>query len=327
MHDGVLILDAEGRVALVNPALREMLLLPADVRGKALLEVVRHADLATLLEQARESDEPVTREIELGGMKPRRLFVRASRLPADPAQTLVVCVDVTDVRRLESHRRDFVANVSHELRTPVTAVRSAAETLRGAAASDPAATARFLEIIERNAERLQHLVEDLLDLSRIESREYKLHLEPVEIAPLLSHAVGLFREEADKKRIRLRADPSGTLPAARADRRAVEQVLANLIENAVKYCPERSDVRVTAEAADEAVRVIVEDDGPGIDEKHLPRIFERFYRVDAGRSRDLGGTGLGLSIVKNLVEAMGGRISVDSAPGKGSRFKFTLPRA
>jgi two-component system phosphate regulon sensor histidine kinase PhoR len=326
MHEGVLVVDLSGRIALVNPALREMLLLGGDVVGRSPLEAIRHAELPAILDRARENQGPATGEIEVAGVKPRRLLVHASRIPGAPGGLLVVFVDVTDVRRLESLRRDFVANVSHELRTPVTAVRSAAETLRGAAARDPAAAERFLDIIERNAERLQRLVEDLLDLSRIESREYKLHVEPIGLAPVVGHVLTLARDRAEAKRIELRAGDAGAA-AVRADRRALEQVLANLIDNAVKYCPDGSTVEVDAETVDMAVRVTVSDDGPGIEAKHLPRLFERFYRVDAGRSRDLGGTGLGLSIVKHLVEAMGGRVAVDSAPGKGTRFTFTLPRA
>jgi len=233
-----------------------------------------------------------------------------------------------ELSRLESIRRDFVANASHELRTPVSSVRSAAETLRAGALRDPEAAGRFLEIVERNAERLDRLIADLLDLSRIESRESKLDLEPVEVASVAAHVLGHFRERVERKRIRLEwVPPSGELPRVRADRRALEQVLTNLVDNAVKYCPEAAEIRVRAASDGDRVRVSVEDNGPGIEAKHLPRLFERFYRVDAGRSRELGGTGLGLSIVKHLVEAMGGAVGVESAPGKGSTFSFTLPRA
>jgi len=241
-------------------------------------------------------------------------------------------VDVTDIRRLESMRKDFVANASHELRTPVTAVRSAAETLRFAMESDPESATHFLDIIERNAERLQRLVEDLLDLSRIESREFKLTFEDEEVAPLVSQVVALFRERAEKKRIRLSADVSKDLPLAHVDARAFEQVVTNLVDNALKYSPEKASVVVRARAEEgnkkrKTIRVSVVDTGPGIEERHLPRLFERFYRVDTGRSRELGGTGLGLSIVKHLCEALGGHIDVESTPGKGSTFSFTLAQA
>ena len=319
MQEGLLVLDAGGRIAVLNPALREMLLLPADVAGKRPLEVIRHHELKELIEHGGGG------EIELSGVKPRRLLVRVSRLDG-LGGTLVVFFDVTDLRRLESIRRDFVANVSHELRTPVTAVRSAAETLRNVLGkNDPETAARFLDIIERNAERLQDLVEDLLDLSRIESRQYRLRPEAIELGAMFSHALFGLRERAEKKGITLRSEATADLPSARADRRALEQVLANLIDNAIKYAGPGATVVVRAAPRGDDLEIAVADDGPGIDARHLPRLFERFYRVDPGRGRDIGGTGLGLSIVKHLVEAMGGRVTVHSDPGKGSTFTFTLP--
>ncbi len=324
MQEGVLVLDDERRVVLVNPALRAMLLLPADIVGRRLLEVLRHAELQEILDKVDRLPGPASGELEVAGVKPRRLLAQADSLPAG---LFVVFFDVTELRRLESLRRDFVANVSHELRTPVTAVRSAAETLRSAAVKDPAAAPRFLDIIERNAERLQDLVEDLLDLSRIESRQYHLHPEGVDLAPLLARSAGLMRERAEKKSIKLELDVPADLPAARADRRALEQVLANLVENAVKYSGKGATVTLAAKPSGERIAVSIVDNGPGIEARHLPRLFERFYRVDAGRSRDQGGTGLGLSIVKHLVEAMSGHVSVESTPGHGTTFTFTLPRA
>jgi len=240
---------------------------------------------------------------------------------------VAVFVDVTEVRRLESMRRDFVANVSHELRTPVTSIRSAAETLIDGAASDPAAAGAFIAIIDRNATRLHQLVEDLLDLSRIEARGFRLSFEAIELKPIFSQVMGLFRERASKKNVMLEERASGEVPKVRADRRALEHVLTNLIDNAVKYCGPGTHVWVSVAMSAEAVTVSVADDGPGIDERHLPRIFERFYRVDAGRSRDVGGTGLGLSIVKHLVEAMEGTVSVESKLNQGTTFSFTLKRA
>lgn len=324
MQEGVLLLDREGRVALVNPALCEMLLLPSDAQGKTPLEVIRHAQLKALLDDVIESDEPHSRDIEVGGIKPRRLLVRAAPLAGEQGGTLAVFVDVTDMRRLETMRRDFVANVSHELRTPVTAIRSAAETLDTALEKDPEAARRFVEIIDRNAERLRELVEDLLDLSRIESQTYKLAFASLELESIATHVIDLFRERADKKRIRLVSDLPAALPKVCVDPKALDHVLTNLIDNAVKYCPTGTTVTVSALAEGDLVRVTVADDGPGIEPRHLPRLFERFYRVDAGRSRELGGTGLGLSIVKHLVEAMGGSARVESTLGSGTQFSFTL---
>jgi two-component system phosphate regulon sensor histidine kinase PhoR len=327
MLEGVLMLDAEGRVAHVNPALRQMLLLPGDAAGKLLLEVIRHAELKALLDAARRERKPAHGEIELGGLKPRRLLVHVGPLEGQGSSVLAVFWDVTEMRRLETVRRDFVANVSHELRTPVTAIRSAAETLATALSKDPEAAQRFVDIIGRNSERLNALVEDLLDLSRIESRELRLSLEPLSVSAVIGHVLSLFEDRAAKRRVRLSQSVPADVPRVRADRRALEQLLTNLVDNAVKYGGEGAEVRVRAERGKGSVRLLVEDTGPGIEERHLPRVFERFYRVDAGRSRELGGTGLGLSIVKHLAEAMGGAVGVESATGKGAKFSVTLPVA
>jgi two-component system phosphate regulon sensor histidine kinase PhoR len=331
MQEGVLLLDTEGRIAFLNGALRQMLLVGTDTVGKTPFEVIQNEELKKLVEGAQTTNATQAAELELLGIKPRRVLVRVVPLSGEPGGLLAVFVDVTDIRRLESMRKDFVANASHELRTPVTAVRSAAETLRFAMESDPESATHFLDIIERNAERLQRLVEDLLDLSRIESREFKLAFEDEEVAPLVQQVVALFRERAEKKRIRLTADVPEKLPLAHVDSRAFEQVVTNLVDNALKYSPEKASVVVRARAEDDkkrkTIRISVIDTGPGIEERHLPRLFERFYRVDTGRSRELGGTGLGLSIVKHLCEALGGHIDVESTPGKGSTFSFTLLQA
>ena len=324
MQEGVLLLDSKRCIVVLNSALREMLLLPADAVGKPLLDVVRNAELKDLFDAAAVDDEPTTQEVEIGSIKPRRLLARVARMSGAARQVVAVFVDVTEVRRLESMRRDFVANVSHELRTPVTAIRSAAETLVDGAVNDPPAAQAFVGIIDRNAQRLQSLVEDLLDLSRIESRGFRLSFEPIDLKPIFSQVVGLFRERAGKKNVQIEERVLAGLPRVRADRRALEHVLTNLIDNAVKYCGAGTKVSLGVVASGDGVTVSVADDGPGIDARHLPRVFERFYRVDAGRSRDVGGTGLGLSIVKHLVEAMGGTVSVESKLGVGTTFSFTL---
>ncbi len=325
MEEGVLLIGSDGKVARASPALRTMLALEADPAGKAPLEMIRSSDLQAALEHTQKAGEPASAELELALPTPRRLQVRTTRLSGEPQGVLAAFADVTEMRRLETLRRDFVANVSHELRTPVATIRSAAETLE-TAISDPDAARRFLAIIGRSAERMQRLVDDLLDLARIESRQVKLAPQELELGPALDSALTLHRDRAEQKQIRLaREIPAGLRVCA--DRRAFEQIVGNLVDNAIKYCPEGSLVLVRASAEAGRIRCEVVDDGPGIEEKHLPRLFERFYRVDSGRSRELGGTGLGLSIVKHLAETLGGKVGVESAPGRGATFWFTLPLA
>lgn len=324
MNEGVLVVGEDGRIVLTNPALRAMLLVGQDAPGKSVLQTVRSAELKQMLERAARGD-PSEGELELGGLMPRRALVRAVPLPEAPGGVLAVFVDVTALRRLEAVRRDFVANASHELRSPLTTVRAAAETLR-TVENDAAATERFIGLIQRNAERLEHLIDDLLELSRIESRELNLELEPLELAAVVERLLAQHAHRAQVKGIAL-AHEVQSAGRVRADRRALDHVLGNLVDNALKYCPEGASVRIGAAPEGASVRVTVTDTGPGIPPEHLPRLFERFYRVDAGRSRELGGTGLGLSIVKHLVEAMGGVVKVESRPGAGSTFSFTLQQA
>ena len=325
MREGVLVLDSERRILRFNGSLREMLLLDTDAVGRPAIEVVRNAELQTLVDAAIAGQEPVTGEIEVAGLRPRRLLVHATSLSGEPRCVLVVLFDVTEVRRLETVRKDFVANVSHELRTPIAAVMSAAETLRTAARNDPAAAGSFVDIIERNARRLGDLVQDLLDLSRIESKEFRLATDTFDLSGVVARTLEFHEERASGKRIRMTAALPASLPGVRGDAAALERVLSNLIDNAIKYCPEGAAIVVAAENMGGKLRVTVSDDGPGIEARHLPRLFERFYRCDPGRSRAMGGTGLGLSIVKHLVEAMGGTVQVESTLGQGARFSVTVP--
>jgi two-component system, OmpR family, phosphate regulon sensor histidine kinase PhoR len=334
MEEGVLFLDEAGKVALVNPALRKMLLLSGDPVGRSLLEVVRHAELKEMVDAAFEGevddDEddgggPIQGEIRIGGLLPRQLLVRIQRLEGAAIGVVGVFMDVTENRRLENLRREFVANVSHELRTPVTSILSAAETLGGDTAPPPEMSKRFIEIIDRNASRLHALVEDLLDLSRIESRQFSLTLGPLEPGQVMQHIASLFEDRARRRNVTLQVAFPGDLTFVRADRRALEHVLSNLVDNGVKYAGVGKRVVLAARQDDDGVEFSVADDGTGIEPKHLPRLFERFYRVDAGRSRDVGGTGLGLAIVKHLVESMQGTVRVQSEVGRGTTFFIRLP--
>jgi two-component system phosphate regulon sensor histidine kinase PhoR len=331
MREGVLLLGEDRRVDRMNAAFREMFYLSTgDPQGKSLLELIRHSELKSLVDDAFDARGGAEGEIDVGGLSPRRLLVRATFI--EGVGVLAVFFDVTEIRALEVLRREFVANVSHELRTPVTAVLSAAETARMIAARDPAKAEPFLEIIERNAERLRRLIEDLLDLSRIESNKLKLVPETVELTSFLPMTTALFKERATARRITLTVTASAGV-RVRADRRALEQVVTNLVDNAIKYVRDGDEVRVLAEKVGDDVRIVVADSGEGIAAEHLPRLFERFYRVDAGRSRDKGGTGLGLAIVKHLAESMGGAIAVESSRAgatvlgfpSGTAFIVTLP--
>jgi two-component system phosphate regulon sensor histidine kinase PhoR len=327
MEEGVLLLDPEGRILFINNSLREMLLLGSDAIGKTQHEATRNEHLKQLLEHKRNIAGPVTGEIELGGLKPRRLLVRIAALPGNEEQIFAVFVDVTEMRRLETLRRDFVANVSHELRTPVTAIRSAAETLQNGVPDDRMVLEQFIGIIARNAQRLHELVEDLLDLSRIESQKLKLAIEPLDLRVAFARVLNTFQERAERRGVELVNDVGLLVPMVLADRRAIDHIVTNLVDNAVKYCGPRSKVVLRGEVQGDQVRVLIQDDGPGIEARHLPRLFERFYRVDPGRSREIGGTGLGLSIVKHLADAMGATVAVESTPGQGTTFSILLKKA
>jgi two-component system phosphate regulon sensor histidine kinase PhoR len=324
MVEGVLVIGPDGRIALANPRLRALFGLRHEVEGRFPIEVIRNAEVQDLLRQALASREPVRREVEFGGTEPRAFSVHAVALAGGARGAVAVFHDMSEVRRLDAVRRDFVANASHELKTPLTAIRGFAETLLSAEL--PAKEARsYLEVIVGHSDRLAELLEDLLELSRIESRAVKLQLEELEVGPIaadvLRNLEPRFRERSLETRLVDQAP--GT---ALADYRAVEQVLENLLDNAAKYTEPGGRVEVIVGEAGEFVRVDVADTGIGIPDADRARIFERFYRVDKARSRALGGTGLGLAIAKHLVQSMGGELSVQSTLGVGSTFTFTLPR-
>ena len=327
MVEGVLVLDRGGRVILANPRLRELFGVWGTVEGRPPLEVIRRTDVEAALAEAARSREPVVRELHLAADGGRHLEMHAVRFPVDgPLQgTVAVFHDVSEIHRLEDIRRDFVANVSHELRTPLTAIRGFAETLRG---SEVSAEQRrqFLDVILRHADRLTALIEDLLELSRIEGGTREVALEPTDAAALARGVMQDLKPRLDARRLRgeLR---SGSAPRALADRRALEQVLLNLLDNAIKYSEPGGKIEIAVSGSPAGVRIDVIDTGIGIPEADRARIFERFYRVEKARSRDLGGTALGLAIVKHLVQAQDGEVFVSSREGHGSTFSVRLPAA
>ena len=322
MDEGVLLLDGDGVVIVDNPAARALLADDGVLVGKAIIGVVD--DIAAVVSAAL-AGTPGSVEIVVGDR--RRILVRATPKPSTRPDRrggcVVVAHDVSDIRRLETLRRDFVANVSHELRTPCSVILATSETLLSGALHDEGRARGFVEAVHRNAERLSRLIADLLDLSKIEAGKVEIVRVPVVLRDAFEHVVEAIEPRARERRQTLSINVDADL-AVEGDPRALEQVLINLVDNAVKYTPPGGHVRIAAARIDGGVRVVVEDDGPGVEARHKERLFERFYRVDAGRSRDVGGTGLGLAIVKHLVEAMGGVVRVEDALPHGTRFIVEL---
>jgi two-component system phosphate regulon sensor histidine kinase PhoR len=330
MTEALLALDPDDRVTHVNRAAMTLLGLSASPVGHVLIEVLRVPALAELIERVhRERGAPAESELSLPAS--RTVLARAAAVKST-GNIILVMLDITEMRRLEKVRRDFVANVSHELRTPVAVIQANAETLIDGALSDPTRGPEFLSAIMRNAQRLARLVSDLLDLSRIESGNFPLEIQPTEVASAVQRAVESIRGLAARKRLTVDTKVGGEFQVL-ADSSAFDQILTNLIVNAVKYTPDDGHVEIRAERGAAAaggsstIHIDVCDDGTGIEPRHRARIFERFYRVDPGRSREMGGTGLGLSIVKHLVVAMHGEVHVTDNPTGGSVFRVTLPAA
>ncbi|MFT3835388.1 MAG: ATP-binding protein [Myxococcaceae bacterium] len=324
MSDAVWITDADGVVVQHNAALKELLFTGTELNGKQPIELIRSAELAEAVGRACKENLPSMLEVEIQGIRPRTLSVHVSALGRELGGSAAVFFDETELRHLETVRKDFVANVSHELRTPITAIRGYAETLQSGALSQPDTASKMIDIIHRQSERLSALVEDLLEISRLESKELALASAPVEVNRAAQRAIETVRPKAEARRISIFTRLPVPL-TVKGDERGVEQVLLNLLDNAVKYTPPGGEVTLAGKALEDGVELWVKDTGVGIEPKHQPRIFERFYRVDKGRSREMGGTGLGLSIVKHLVNAMGGEVRVESTPGSGSTFFVTLP--
>ena len=319
LRQGVVVLDADRHIRVTNAAARRLLELDDDAVGNDLLGRVRVPALLALI---GEPDAAGPIDVDLpGGAKVSARVAPLADLPG--GGILLILEDVTSVRRLETMRKDFVANVSHELRTPVSIIRVNAETLSGGALDDPRFAHKLLDGLHRNAERLTRILTDLLDLSRLDAAQYRIELAPVDLAAAARQAAASVEPEASDKDISIAVDVPAALTGS-GDAKALDQVLVNLLDNAVKYTPAGGHVRIDGRAVDGRVRLEVADDGPGIAPKHKARIFERFYRVDPGRSREMGGTGLGLSIVKHLVESLGGTIGVtDNTPaahGSGSSW-------
>ena len=357
MAEGVVVIDGRGRIARLNPAAEVLLGLKREIAiGQTPLEAVRSVELDDMVKAAGRQEGPAGAEIALAYPRRRTLAGTAVVLRDERGAvegTVLALRDVTELKRLEDVRMEFVLNVSHELRTPLTAIRGYAETLLESDLGGSKETRRFLEIIHRHAERLGRLLSDLLDLSNIELERAPLQIRPVSLADATRQAVASLAPQADQKRIQLETSLTEDLPPVLADRDRLVQILVNLIDNAVKYTPEGGRVAIRAERVpgvrgqgsgvrdlgsaipsdprppipDPRIEVVVADTGIGIPEKDLPRITERFYRVDKARSRELGGTGLGLAIVKHLVQAHDGDLRIESTLGHGTTVRVALPAA
>jgi two-component system phosphate regulon sensor histidine kinase PhoR len=327
LDDGVLLLDGAGRLLVANPAARSWFGLPDALRpGLPAKRVLGVPQVTALAEQAAAAREPVAGSCTLVFPEPRTLAMRAFPL-ADrgPTGRIVVTVsDITQRHRLEVLRRDFVANASHELKTPVAAVRALAETLLTALPDDPEAGRRFAERIGREAERLEVLARDLLDLSRVERGT--LDVEPVDLVGLAKEVADGYTDLAEERRVRLHTELQPQL-SLRGDRAQLGLLVSNLLDNALRHTPAKGTVCVRLEAAEGRAVIQVADTGEGIPAGELSRVFERFYRVDKARARQTGGTGLGLAIVRHVAEAHGGTVRVDSELGRGSSFTVSLPLA
>jgi two-component system phosphate regulon sensor histidine kinase PhoR len=326
MADGVLITDGRGRVELINPAAARLLdTTEEDALGRSFAQVVHHHQLIELEQRCRETGEEQSETVEIA---PRNLFLQVVITPLPGQQGhLVIIQNLTAIRHLQTVRRDFISNISHELRTPLASLKAVIETLRDGALDDPPAAQRFLDRGDREVDALTQMVQELLELSRIESGKVPLRLSPTKVADIIMPPVERLRPQAERNQLTLTLDIPDDLPLILVDSQRVQQVVSNLLHNAIKFTPAGGEVviRATTGPRRETVTVSVADTGVGIPDSDLPRIFERFYKAD--RARSSGGTGLGLAIARHLVQAHAGQIEARSREGQGSVFSFTLPTA
>lgn len=347
MVEGVAVIDAQERLVFCNRAFSEILNVYLPGEGRPLIELVRNSELLGLIRRALNGEEGLQTDISMGIVQQRSFSVTAApvnalemssataeaasaaglRAAEKPSGAVVVLHDVTELRRLERVRQDFVANVSHEFKTPLTAIQGFAETLLGGAIDDSRNNRRFLEVIREHAFRLARLTDDLLKLARIEAGKLEVQFFPVGILELIEGCAETTLLKATRKQIAIEINIPPGLPSVLGDASLLRDVLQNLLDNAVQYTPEGGRISINAEADPREVVFTVADTGIGIPLAEQERIFERFYRVDPARSREAGGTGLGLSIAKHIVDAHGGRLSVESEIGHGSKFSFSVPLA
>ncbi|MBF0532083.1 MAG: HAMP domain-containing protein [Candidatus Omnitrophica bacterium] len=328
MLEGVIVTDARYTVILMNPSIRKLFLIDGNPEARGLFEVVRDAGVQNIADRILKSREAlVSAEIFIPHGEGKTLRVNAAAVLRNGVLEGAVLVfhDITELRRLEKIRQDFVANVSHELRTPISSIKGYAETLLDGAIEDKNNARDFIQIIYQDSERLARLIADLLDLSKIESGKMNMVLMPIDLKPIIQRTIGVLKKSIAQKQLAVDLNIPVDLPKVKADEGRLAQVFLNLLDNAVKFTPEGGALKISARIYEKYAQVDIADTGIGIAPEDLPRIFERFYRVDKAHSRELGGTGLGLSIVKHIILAHEGQVWVESQPGRGTIFSFTLP--
>ncbi|MEK7846191.1 MAG: ATP-binding protein [Nitrospinota bacterium] len=321
MQVGVVVLDIKKRILYSNPFFEKTFSINETLEGRKFNEIISDPPLLETIEGIISAGEKRPQEVTIQGKGNQILEARLV-----PFSDMIIGFfqDVTEEKRVEAIKRDFVANVSHELRTPLASIKGYAETLLDGAMDDKSMLKKFLTIIDRHTNRMTAIIDDLLTISMIESHQMQLKLEAVDIKGLINSVLQGFEKNARDKGLKLILNMRNDLPPVTADRVRLEQVIVNLVDNAIKYT-NQGEVKIIARKEDNAMRIDVEDTGIGIPEKDIPRIFERFYRVDKGRSRELGGTGLGLAIVKHIIQAHKGLIWIKSISGKGTTFSLSLP--
>jgi two-component system phosphate regulon sensor histidine kinase PhoR len=328
--EGIAAIDKNGKVILYNDAFESIIQFPSHKAiGKYHWEIIRNNTINELIKNALKKGQRITQEIMI--LFPQERTFKASVTPLEGEGTIlgivVVLNDITEIKKLERIRSEFVANVSHELRTPLTSIQGFIETIKGDKIGDPIKLKRFLKIIERQSNRLNNLIEDLLHLSKIESREVKMNFQDINLEELIKKIVSELKEKIDKKQHKICLNISSRLPLVNADYENIELVISNLLNNAIHYTPEKGKISISASERIQDVYIEVSDNGIGIAAEHLPRVFERFYRINKDRSREYGGTGLGLAIVKHIIKAHQGMVGVESHLGRGTSFYFTLPKS
>ena len=330
MFEGIMLTNERGEILLLNPSIRKLFLIDSSPEGRKPLEVIRNNTIQEIVDRVlNENREVITQEVSVFIPEQKTIMINGVPIVKDNVIEGAVFVfhDITELKRLEDIRKDFVANVSHELRTPISSIKGYAETLLDGKVDSQDTVKEFLNIIYQDSNRLASLIDDLLDLSKIESGKMKMEFEPLEIPPIVNRCVNVLEKSAKDKSLSIKLALPADLPKILGDHKRLSQVFLNLLDNAIKYTPEGGSITVSASCQEKVAQIDISDTGIGISEKDLPRIFERFYRVDKARSRELGGTGLGLSIVKHIVQAHNGQVWMQSTLGQGSTFSFTIPIA